>query len=300
MDLPRNSIPWFRAGIERPIRSLTKLKIRESAPLCSHSLPSAKPKTGPVWRRIFLGLYSRSWFLAQAYEIAAKAFIDLGDFDRALNYGDQSLRLLPENPLLLVPLANVQIQQSRLNEARTSARQALICLEEFAPPLSVPSAQWPDLQRQLKASCYFVLGRAGVTEALSLSAGAIRRGLLRESQEFLERARSLNPEDAEIVYLLGLSQLSAGQTEAATISFAAAYQFPSALQSKAYEQLKRLHEAGSQVVSFDSFLTQLLRKVQSRPIATSNNPPGEDGPADWCSLGVRWQRGLPAMSCRAI
>jgi tetratricopeptide (TPR) repeat protein len=225
----------------------------------------------------FLGTFSRSWFLAQAYEIAAKAFIDLGDLDRALNYGDHSLRLLPENPLLLVPLANVQIQQSRLNEARTSARQALICLDEFAPPLSVPSAQWPELQRQLKASCYFVLGRAAATEALSLS-GPRRTALLRESEGLLKQAQILNPKDAEIVYLLGLSQLSAGQTEAATISFAAAYQLPGALQGKAYEQLKRLYEAGPQVVSFDTFLTQLLREVQSHPVATSNNPPGETVP----------------------
>jgi tetratricopeptide (TPR) repeat protein len=164
-----------------------------------------------------------------------------------------------------------------LNEARTSARQALICLDEFAPPLSVPSAQWPELQRQLKASCYFVLGRAAATEALSLS-GPRRTALLRESEGLLKQAQILNPKDAEIVYLLGLSQLSAGQTEAATISFAAAYQLPGALQGKAYEQLKRLYEAGPQVVSFDTFLTQLLREVQSHPVATSNNPPGETVP----------------------
>src|SRR5687767_10948682 len=57
----------------------------------------------------FLGTFSRSWLLAQVYEIAAKAFIDLGDFDRAVHHGRESLKLLPENPLLMVPLANTEV-----------------------------------------------------------------------------------------------------------------------------------------------------------------------------------------------
>jgi hypothetical protein len=47
----------------------------------------------------FLTSFPRSWFLPQAFEIAAKAFIDLGDYPQALRYGNQSLDLLPENPL---------------------------------------------------------------------------------------------------------------------------------------------------------------------------------------------------------
>ena len=56
----------------------------------------------------FLSDYPASWLLAQVYEIAAKACVDLDDTDCALDMGARSLRLLPENPLLLVPLAGVQ------------------------------------------------------------------------------------------------------------------------------------------------------------------------------------------------
>jgi hypothetical protein len=56
----------------------------------------------------FVLTYPQSWLLAQAYEIGAKACIDLEDYNEALRFGLQSLRLFPENPLLLVPLANVQ------------------------------------------------------------------------------------------------------------------------------------------------------------------------------------------------
>ena len=78
----------------------------------------------------FLTSFPRSWFLPQALEIAAKAFIDLSGYSQALRYGRESLDLLPENPLLLVPLANVQIQQSQLAEARVSARFALQLMPE--------------------------------------------------------------------------------------------------------------------------------------------------------------------------
>src|ERR1051326_1121517 len=58
----------------------------------------------------FVAKYPQSWLLAPAYEAGAKACIDLDDYATALRLGTQSLRLFPENPLLLVPLANIQAQ----------------------------------------------------------------------------------------------------------------------------------------------------------------------------------------------
>jgi len=51
--------------------------------------------------RSFLSAYPDSWLLAEVYDIAAKACIDIGDFHDAVVYAQESLRLLPENPLLL-------------------------------------------------------------------------------------------------------------------------------------------------------------------------------------------------------
>ena len=108
----------------------------------------------------FLVNYPQSWLLAPVYEIAAKASIDLEDYPRALQYGEESVRLLPENPLLLVPLANVQVKQGLLSEAAQTAREALDYLDRFYRPLSVPEKRWPVVERQLRASAYYALGRA--------------------------------------------------------------------------------------------------------------------------------------------
>lgn len=223
----------------------------------------------------FLKNYPRSWFLPQVYEMAAKAFIDLGDFARALDYGRQSLRLLPENPLLLVPLANVQVQQSRFEEARISARFALDYLEQFAPPLSISPAEWPAIQRQLKASSYFALGRASVTEALSLSPGEKRRTLLLAAEHLLQQARELHSQDAEICYLLGLAQLPGGKKEDAALSFAAAHALGGSLQAKALDQLQRLHQQQSKsgsAAGFERFFEELQAKLRRLKVPASSAP----------------------------
>jgi len=212
----------------------------------------------------FLTSFPRSWFLPQALEIAAKAFIDLGDYPPALRYGRQSLELLPENPLLLVPLANVQIQQSQFAEAQLNAKLALQFLDEFAPPLSIGAHDWPATSRQLKASSYFALGRAGMTEALSLVAGERQRQLLKESVNSLSIARRLNPADAEITYLLGLGLLTSGQSQDAALNFAVVQELSSPLQGKALEQLKRIHQnknAGS-TEDFERFTEEVSARAR--------------------------------------
>jgi tetratricopeptide (TPR) repeat protein len=146
---------------------------------------------------IFLATYPQSWLLAQVYEMASKASIDLENYDRALQYGKESLKLLPENPLLLVPIANVQVQQSLLAEAKQSARDALEYLERFARPSAIAEQGWPDLKRQLKASGFFALARAMISEALAAPPSQRRQELLRSSEEPLAQARTLNPLDPE-------------------------------------------------------------------------------------------------------
>ena len=122
---------------------------------------------GPSGAEAFLTAYPQSWFLPQAYKIAAKAYIDLNDYPRALDHGKTALRFLPENPSLLIQLANVQVMEGQLAEAKASAREGLDLLERLAGPSSVAREAWPDLERRLRASGFYALGRAAAAEALA-------------------------------------------------------------------------------------------------------------------------------------
>src|SRR5258708_12099659 len=73
-------------------------------------------KQGPPAQRLqqaksFLAQFPQSAFLSQAYEVAARASFGLEDYDAGLNYARESLTLLPENPLLLVSVADVQARK---------------------------------------------------------------------------------------------------------------------------------------------------------------------------------------------
>ena len=222
----------------------------------------------------FLKSYPKSAFVAQVYEIAAKSHIALGDFSRAIDYGKKSLRILPENPLLLVPLANAQLQEGRLSEAKAAAAEALEYLERFSRPTQIEKNRWPELRAQLKASSLFVLGRAAMMEGLELRPGPERDKLLGKAYGFLSQAFDLDFKNGQVSYLLGLVSLAQGRKEAAARHFAAASNTKGELRSEALERLQQLYESNEryQTISFESFVGRLA--AHGRSGASTPRPEG--------------------------
>ncbi|HXI44663.1 MAG TPA: hypothetical protein VNH83_32055 [Bryobacteraceae bacterium] len=228
----------------------------------------------------FVAKYPQSWLLAPAYEAGAKACIDLDDYATALRLGTQSLRLFPENPLLLVPLANIQAQLKQTRAAQESARAALEYLDQFDRPAAIAAAKWPELQAELKASSYFVLGRVAAAEALR-AGGTEKHAKLLEAEDSLLRARALNARDAETAYLLGLTELSLGKPRAAFF-LAIAGRAPGPLQAKALESLRRIYE--SQIHqpgdSFDTYL-KAVEKLEEEKLVVRTPPAQSISPAGY-------------------
>jgi len=218
----------------------------------------------------FLAKYPTSWELGQIYAIAARALIDLNHYSEALDYARRSLALYPEDPLLLVPVANVQAQVQDVSGAEQSAQEALIDLDRFTRPASVSERDWPVLRRNLKASAYFALARAETDEALGSRDLSQRARLLREAHSNLAQARELNPKDAEIVYLLALVDLALGKPREAALGFAEAAQEGSPLRSKATERLEKLYAAlpSKSSFSFQDYLKSLRAQAQAETRAS--------------------------------
>lgn len=231
----------------------------------------------------FLTVYPQSAFLAQVYEIAARSSFDLEDYRRGLDYAKESLELLPENPLLLVVVADVEARQGLAAEAVEMARNALVDLDRFVRPSSVSEREWPDLMRQLKASSYFALGRALLVEALNAPPGEDRGKLLKQSNESLSRARVLNTADAEIAYLMGLASLSLGKPDDAAKDFATVYRQKGPFESKALEHLQTIHATlhPHHEITFDTFLQRLERQDEDLPLRSpaKSSAPAPELPA---------------------
>ncbi len=110
--------------------------------------------------RSFLLTYPRSAFLAQAADAAARSSFDLGELTSGLDYAHLSLSLLPENPLLLVAVADVQALLQQNEAAIASANDALEYLDRFDHPAKVPERDWPKTKRIQQGTAWFVIGRA--------------------------------------------------------------------------------------------------------------------------------------------
>jgi predicted CXXCH cytochrome family protein len=239
----------------------------------------------------FLQNYPQSAFLAQAYEVAADSSFEEGDYADGLAYAQHSLNYLPENPQLLVAVADVQARQHLNDEAITNARAALYYFDRFGRPGAISESQWPELKRRMRATAKFALGRALLQQAVAGPAGEKRGALLKESEAALEQARSLNAADSQIVYVLGLVRLSSGDFHSAAQNFAAVYIQRDELAPKALEQMQTIYKTLDPKTrgDFNSFVARAAeskpkesdQQVQGKPLVESKNLPAYAG-SDSC------------------
>jgi predicted CXXCH cytochrome family protein len=187
----------------------------------------------------FIEAYPQSWLLSEAYDLAARSSMDLGDYQSALREGRFSLRLSPENVTLLVLMANIEVQNKLYDEAETSARDALEYLDEFARPGNLSDGQWSRLKPKLKASAYFALGRDYAARGFATPESE-RTVLLTEAAKFLDHAAAWNHDDPEVFYLRGLVELELRESSkaAADLMFVARKSHP--LREKALDHLRHV------------------------------------------------------------
>ena len=189
-----------------------------------------EPRTKRVRVDAFVERYPDSIVLREAYELGARASAELGDHADALRRARLSLRLLPENPFLLVMTADIAAKQGDLALAERSAREALRQLANADTPSPLAPADWPRLRDHLRATAYLVLGRIAAT-----------RGEHAEARRSLLMALSLNPEEIDALYTLAVVQLALGDDRAAAASFAHVMRAPGPLAGAARTSLTALH-----------------------------------------------------------
>jgi predicted CXXCH cytochrome family protein len=228
-------------------------------------LQIADPKKLLALSRSFLLTYPRSAFLAPAAEAAARSSFDLGELKSGLDYAHLSLSLLPENPLLLVAVADVQAVLQQNEAAISSADDALDYLDRFDRPAKIPERDWPDAKRKQQGTAWFAIGRALVNEALQAPEGANRMSLLERAASALKQARALKPEDMEINYLLGVVYLYVNDASRAAIEFATVYRQDKVLAPKARERLSTIYEATKPASqpSFEAFANDLESRKEN-------------------------------------
>jgi tetratricopeptide (TPR) repeat protein len=209
----------------------------------------------------FLSAYPQSDFLADVDELAAKAYVDQGDIQRALFHARRSLKIMPENPLLLVTMANAADAAGLAEDARQFATRALFYLPIIAAPRSISKGNWPAIQREMQASCLVILARQSLASALGLQLGKERTELLSTAGSNLRQALSLSSRDETARYLLGLNELALGHRDAAAGALARVAKQDGRLAVQANERLKGIYRLSKADETFADF----TRRAQERP-----------------------------------
>jgi Doubled CXXCH motif (Paired_CXXCH_1)/Cytochrome c554 and c-prime len=106
----------------------------------------------------FLARFPQSWLLAGVYQVGAGASLERKDYARVLADGRASLRLLPENPALLVTLAQIEAAQGKLPQAKRDAKDALLWLSLFAAHSGVKPSEWRKTREKLEEYARGVIG----------------------------------------------------------------------------------------------------------------------------------------------
>jgi predicted CXXCH cytochrome family protein len=218
----------------------------------------------------FLRKFSKSAFLAQAFEIAARSSFDEGDYKGGLEYAAQSLALLPENPLLLVAVSDAQARELQDDAAVTSALDALVYFDRFARPASVAEDKWPQVKRQQQAIAHFVIGRAELHKSLLESSPELRRSMLADGVVSIEQAHSLNPADEETTYLLGVGELRSDKPMDAASDFASVYMRGGVYAAKSLAVLQKMYHSipSNSRTTFASYLkdAETQKKEETGPV----------------------------------
>lgn len=193
--------------------------------------------------QVFLQRYPRSAFLPTVYEFAARSSFDLGNYSAGLAYARSSLALWPENPLLLVAVADVQARTKQSQEALENAQNSLQYLKQLMRPLSIAEKNWPHIRDTHEATAWFVIGRVQLLQALAKPKESAQSSQLAQAEASLIQACTLNPENPEIRFLLGLTYLAEHKVSSATVEFANVYKEGGGFAPKASAELFAIYKS---------------------------------------------------------
>jgi len=209
----------------------------------------------------FVEQYPRSIVLREAYELAARAYVAEGDLARGLTWAQRALRLMPENPFLLVMVADTAAKQRNLDLASESARDALRYLEHAERPSHLSTQAWPQVRSQLRSTALFVQGRVAAV-----------RGQYKEAEQALLASLTLNPDDMEALYTIGVVRMAVRADQGAARAFSRVAQAGGTLAAASRESLRVLYaRSGAAADSFEAWQAS-LKWSPPEPALPSSRP----------------------------
>ena len=197
----------------------------------------------------------------------------MAKYDEALAAGRFSLRLLPENPSLLVLLANLEAQRNLLDRALQDSADALNYLDQIERPPGMDQKEWNALKPELKASAYFAHARALASRGLAAGSSRAAPVALQNALADLNKAAAWNSGDAEVFYLRAIVEIALNRKLAAAADLASVRQSAPPLAKQAKSILLMLsHQISTPGTPFESFLQNLPARTIDAKLRAGDQP----------------------------
>jgi len=255
-----------------PVRTLSifnEIQNPQERSLFKEFWETEDPRQGRQRALAFVERYPRSVLLREAYEVAARTSVVLGDADGALEWGKRALRLLPENPFLLALMADTASRHGQYRLAETSGRQALRYLEGALAPVTVPPGDWPKVRDGLRNTANFAIGRAAMEE-----------GHYADAERWLLGALRAKPTDYVALYALGVARASAKDPDSAAPCFAEVMRAADGALSEAGRQrLRQVYAAQTRSQTFEEFAASQHWSLPAAPSPPAVSPGAYAGSA---------------------
>ncbi|HWC00180.1 MAG TPA: tetratricopeptide repeat protein, partial [Bryobacteraceae bacterium] len=182
----------------------------------------------------FLKGWPASGLRAHVYELELEAYRAMGDADKAIAAGEASLRLAPDNLVVLVNLAGVLAngtrEEKRLARAEECARRAIAVAATLRVPRFIPPAEWEESSARWNSQAHAALGL--VANARGDTATAIA--------EFEKAIAQAPHPDGTQYYRLGLLYRAVGKSAEAKRAFERAAEAGEAeIRARAERELRR-------------------------------------------------------------
>jgi predicted CXXCH cytochrome family protein len=255
-----------------PVRTLSifnEIQNPQERSLFKEFWETEDPKQGRQRALAFVERYPRSVLLREAYEVAARTSVVLGDADGALEWGKRALRLLPENPFLLTLMADMASRHGQYRLAETSGRQALRYLEGALAPVTIPPDDWPKVRDGLRNTANFAIGRVAMEE-----------GHFADAERWLLGALRSKPTDTVALYALGVARSSAKDPDSAAPCFAEVMRAAGgALGEAGRQRLRQVYAAQTRSQTFEEFAASQHWSLPAAPAAPALSPGAYAGSA---------------------
>ncbi len=211
------------------------------------------PDDGIQLAEEFAKKYPESKLLTSAYAFAAVFCQQRGEFPRAVEYGEKSLKANPQNMMALILMGSILPQpqamtgndldkEKKLSEAENYSNQAIKLIEGGGVP-KMPNEQDDQYQKRKSAYLGQVHSSLGMVH-LQRSAMALqspdREELAKAEQEYKQAVSLADPPDARDYYRMGDVYSRLGKTEEAVQSYTKASELEPALKALADQRLEEL------------------------------------------------------------